>query len=159
MPRRRGRVSKNTPEPCRTGIGQVSTHLRIASSRAIAAPASPRISIELPGPHRSPPRTPRTRSGIATRRPPRRWTSSMPSDPSLDTGTAKPCVDPKTLGDELDTAARSWRYYAPVSDTISTGGIRSSYAAVRHIRHDPIGPGMSSRPRKPCSIGKTRRSS
>jgi len=58
-------------------------------------------------------------------------------DPSIYTGTAKPCGDPKTLGDELDTAARSWRYYAPVSDTISTGGIWSSYAAVRHIRYGP----------------------
>ena len=57
-----------------------------------------------------------------------------PVDPEVYIGTGKPCTDAHTLGDELDEAARSWRYYAPTSDTTSTGGIWSAYASIPHIR-------------------------
>jgi phospholipase C len=43
-----------------------------------------------------------------------------------------PCFDFKTLGDSLDAAHRSWRYYAPDED--QSGYIWSSFDAVKHIR-------------------------
>ncbi len=52
----------------------------------------------------------------------------------LYTGATKPCSEAQTLGDELDTANLSWRYYAPTSDATSTGGIWSAYASIPHIR-------------------------
>jgi phospholipase C len=41
------------------------------------------------------------------------------------------CFNAKTLGDELDDAGLSWRYYA--SDIDGNGGLWSAYQAVRHI--------------------------
>lgn len=43
-----------------------------------------------------------------------------------------PCFDYTTLGDELDAASKSWRYYAPPVVGISTW---SAYDAIRHIRY------------------------
>jgi phospholipase C len=43
-----------------------------------------------------------------------------------------PCFDYDTLGDEMDRAGISWRYYAPGMGT--NGFIFSAYQAVRHIR-------------------------
>jgi phospholipase C len=42
------------------------------------------------------------------------------------------CMDNETLGDELDKAGLSWRYYAGALNT--TGGLWSGYGAIRHIR-------------------------
>jgi phospholipase C len=69
------------------------------------------------------------------------------------TGTEVPCWDPKTLGDELDSASLSWAFYAaPVKGGASfscgsTGigpdaskgrvGIWSAYQAVKHICYGP----------------------
>jgi phospholipase C len=44
-----------------------------------------------------------------------------------------PCFDYQTLGDEMDSAKISWRYYAPGMGT--TGFNFSAYDAVRHIRY------------------------
>ena len=43
-----------------------------------------------------------------------------------------PCFDYMTLGDELDAAGKSWRYYAPPVAGLSTW---SAYDAIRHIRY------------------------
>ncbi|MFY9720875.1 MAG: alkaline phosphatase family protein [Candidatus Cybelea sp.] len=51
----------------------------------------------------------------------------------------KPCYDYQTLGDELDTAHLSWRFYASQygSGSSGGGGEWSGYQAVRHIRFGP----------------------
>ena len=48
-----------------------------------------------------------------------------------------PCYDYQTLGDELDKANLSWRFYASAYGSISSGeGAEwSSYEAVKHIRY------------------------
>jgi phospholipase C len=47
------------------------------------------------------------------------------------------CFDYQTLGDELDKAHLSWRFYAPRygNDAGGNGGTWSAYQAVRHIFH------------------------
>jgi phospholipase C len=49
------------------------------------------------------------------------------------------CFDYQTLGDELDTAKLSWRFYAPRygNDAGGNGGTWSAYQAVKHIFHGP----------------------
>jgi phospholipase C len=49
----------------------------------------------------------------------------------------KPCFDYQTLGDELDKAGLSWRFYASTYGSASSGfGAEwSSYMAVRHVRY------------------------
>ncbi len=69
-----------------------------------------------------------------------------PSD-SVDTITEKrtygklelPCFDYQTLGDELDDAGISWRFYSSKYDTPSSGfgAVWSSYQAVKHIYDGP----------------------
>jgi phospholipase C len=49
--------------------------------------------------------------------------------------TIPACMDNPTLGDELDGAGLSWRYYAGALNT--TGGLWSGYGAIRHIRFGP----------------------
>ena len=49
--------------------------------------------------------------------------------------TQSVCFDYATLGDELDRAARSWRFYT--SKVFRDGGEWSGYQAVRHIRYGP----------------------
>ena len=43
------------------------------------------------------------------------------------------CFDNRTLGDELDAAAISWRFYT--ADLNGNGGLWSAYQAIRHIRY------------------------
>jgi phospholipase C len=49
----------------------------------------------------------------------------------------EPCYDYQTLGDELDRAKLSWRFYASEYGSTSSGfgAVWSSYQAIRHIRH------------------------
>jgi phospholipase C len=49
------------------------------------------------------------------------------------------CFDYKTLGDELDQAKLTWRFYASQYGSISsgTGGTWSSYQAIKHIYYGP----------------------
>ena len=51
----------------------------------------------------------------------------------------QPCFDYQTLGDELDQARLSWRFYASKygSPSSGDGGYWSSYQAVRHIYYGP----------------------
>ena len=51
----------------------------------------------------------------------------------------KPCFDYPTLGDELDDAGLSWRFYAGSYGNRSSGdgGEWSGYQAVKHIRYGP----------------------
>ncbi len=51
----------------------------------------------------------------------------------------EPCYDYQTLGDELDKANLSWRFYASSYGSVSSGDAAywSSYQAVRHIRYGP----------------------
>ncbi|MBV8343700.1 MAG: hypothetical protein JO190_01730 [Candidatus Eremiobacteraeota bacterium] len=53
--------------------------------------------------------------------------------------TEQPCWDYTTLGDELDKAGLTWRFYAAKygSSASSGGGYWSSYQAVRHIYYGP----------------------
>jgi phospholipase C len=50
-----------------------------------------------------------------------------------------PCYDYQTLGDELDKAKLSWRFYASAfgSGSSGAGSSWSSYRAVKHIRYGP----------------------
>ncbi|MGA8098980.1 MAG: alkaline phosphatase family protein, partial [Candidatus Cybelea sp.] len=54
--------------------------------------------------------------------------------PSIET-----CYDYQTLGDELDKAKLSWRFYASQYGSASSGdgAMWSSYQAIRHIRYGP----------------------
>ncbi|MGB8966902.1 MAG: alkaline phosphatase family protein [Candidatus Cybelea sp.] len=53
-------------------------------------------------------------------------------------GYRRPCYDYQTLGDELDKAKLSWRFYASKYGQASgDGAVWSSYQAVRHIYHGP----------------------
>src|SRR5205823_5411572 len=47
-----------------------------------------------------------------------------------------PCFDVPTIGDRLETAAVSWRYYAPVKG--QRGYIWNAFDAVRQIRFGPL---------------------
>ncbi|HEX3671561.1 MAG TPA: alkaline phosphatase family protein [Candidatus Cybelea sp.] len=51
----------------------------------------------------------------------------------------KPCYDYQTLGDELDKAHLSWRFYAATygSPSSDAGAEWSGYMAVKHIRYGP----------------------
>jgi phospholipase C len=51
----------------------------------------------------------------------------------------EPCYDYQTLGDELDRAGRSWKFYTSAYGSRSSGDASfwSSYQAVRHIRYGP----------------------
>ncbi|MGA7246364.1 MAG: alkaline phosphatase family protein [Candidatus Cybelea sp.] len=50
-----------------------------------------------------------------------------------------PCFDYQTLGDELDAARLSWRFYASAVGSVSSGDAAawSGYQAVKHIRYGP----------------------
>ncbi len=50
-----------------------------------------------------------------------------------------PCFDYQTLGDELDNAGLSWKFYASQygSSASGDGGVWSSYQAVNHIYNGP----------------------
>jgi phospholipase C len=54
-------------------------------------------------------------------------------------GHQKACFDYQTLGDELDKAKLSWRFYASQygTDSSGNGGTWSSYQAVKHIYDGP----------------------
>lgn len=58
------------------------------------------------------------------------------SDVNGNLSNVFPCFDPQTLGDLLEDAGISWRYYAPVQGT--SGYIWNSYSAVNHIRNGPL---------------------
>ncbi len=47
------------------------------------------------------------------------------------------CFDYQTLGDELDDAGLSWRYYAANINEVYHGGIWSAYQAIKHVRDGP----------------------
>jgi phospholipase C len=51
----------------------------------------------------------------------------------------RPCYDYETLGDELDKAKLSWRFYAATYGSASSGAGAewSAYMAIRHIRYGP----------------------
>ena len=55
------------------------------------------------------------------------------------TGHQKACFDYQTLGDELDKANLSWRFYASQygSSSSGNGGTWSSYQAINHIYNGP----------------------
>ena len=52
-----------------------------------------------------------------------------------------PCFDYQTIGDLLDTAGKSWAYYAPAIADMNTGdpagALWTPYDAIRHIRYGP----------------------
>jgi phospholipase C len=52
----------------------------------------------------------------------------------IGTTRISPCFDYNTLGDELDKAQLSWRFYASSYHTDRAGGEWSGYQAVKHIR-------------------------
>jgi phospholipase C len=49
--------------------------------------------------------------------------------------TVAPCFNMRTLGDELDGAGLSWRFYT--NEVNKDGGYWSAYQAIRHIRYGP----------------------
>jgi phospholipase C len=69
------------------------------------------------------------------------WGCDSPADALVtlidETGNEKwgtsPCLDIPTLGDEMDTANVSWRYYAPALGLV--GSIWSPFDAIRHVRY------------------------
>ena len=46
-----------------------------------------------------------------------------------------PCLDFRTIADEMDDKGVTWRYYSPAIDSV--GNIWSAYDAIRHIRYGP----------------------
>jgi phospholipase C len=52
-----------------------------------------------------------------------------------------PCFDYQTIGDLLDTAGKTWAYYAPAIADMNTGdpggALWTPYDAIRHIRYGP----------------------
>ena len=65
--------------------------------------------------------------------------STITVDRNPDGRKIKPCYDYQTLGDELDKAKLSWRFYAATYGSASSdaGAEWSGYMAVRHIRYGP----------------------
>jgi phospholipase C len=53
----------------------------------------------------------------------------------VDSGSVFPCFNYETIGDELDAAHISWKYYAPA--LASSGAQWSAYDAIQHIRFGP----------------------
>ncbi|HEU5479799.1 MAG TPA: alkaline phosphatase family protein, partial [Candidatus Tumulicola sp.] len=47
------------------------------------------------------------------------------------------CFDNKTLGDELDAAGLSWRYYTSALSPFSDGTLWNAYQAISHIYNGP----------------------
>jgi phospholipase C len=58
---------------------------------------------------------------------------------TTDGPSIPPCYDYQTLGDELDKANLSWRFYASTYGSVSSGDgtAWSSYQAIKHIRDGP----------------------
>jgi phospholipase C len=67
------------------------------------------------------------------------YVSTITKDRDPNGPTIKPCYDYQTLGDELDKAKLSWRFYASSYGSASSdeGAEWSGYMAVRHIRYGP----------------------
>jgi phospholipase C len=65
--------------------------------------------------------------------------NTITTDRNLNGPKVPPCYDYRTLGDELDKAGLSWRFYASTYGSASSGqgAPWSSYLAVRHIRYGP----------------------
>ncbi len=65
--------------------------------------------------------------------------STITQDRSYDGPRQQACFDYETLGDELDEANLSWRFYAVRygSDAGGNGGTWSAYQAVKHIFYGP----------------------
>ncbi|MFY9709072.1 MAG: alkaline phosphatase family protein [Candidatus Cybelea sp.] len=61
--------------------------------------------------------------------------STITQDRNPDGPTQQACFDYTTLGDELDAAKLTWRFYAPKygNDAGGNGGTWSAYQAIRHI--------------------------
>jgi phospholipase C len=57
----------------------------------------------------------------------------------VDYRSTRPCFDYQTLGDELDKAKLTWRFYAATygSGSSDGGAVWSGYQAVKHIRYGP----------------------
>jgi phospholipase C len=53
----------------------------------------------------------------------------------VDSGAVFPCFDYQTIGDELDAAGISWKYYA--TSLGHSGSQWSAYDAISHIRYGP----------------------
>jgi phospholipase C len=65
------------------------------------------------------------------------WVSTLKHDRRLG-NTELPCFDYQTLGDELDAAGLSWRFYSSwYKGRGDTSAIWSSYQAVKHIYEGP----------------------
>ena len=66
----------------------------------------------------------------------RNFVETVPYGPVVRVKPQRACFDYTTLGDELDHAKRSWRFYtSKVVDPAD--GVWSGYQAVRHIRYGP----------------------
>jgi phospholipase C len=65
--------------------------------------------------------------------------STVTASRGLNGPTQSPCYDYTTLGDELDQAKLSWRFYASAYGSVSSGdgAFWSSYQAVNHIYNGP----------------------
>jgi phospholipase C len=64
---------------------------------------------------------------------------TITAERDVKTRQMKPCFDYETLGDELDKAKLTWRFYSSVfGQTFTTAGAAwSAYRAVKHIRYGP----------------------
>jgi phospholipase C len=58
-------------------------------------------------------------------------------DRTINQNGQPPCYDYTTLGDELDTAGLTWRFYAATYGSASDGAEWSSYQAIKHIYNGP----------------------
>ena len=67
------------------------------------------------------------------------YVSTITKDRDPNGPSIKPCYDYQTLGDELDKAKLSWRFYASSYGSASSdaGAEWSGYMAVKHVRYGP----------------------
>ncbi|MGB6646154.1 MAG: alkaline phosphatase family protein [Candidatus Cybelea sp.] len=65
--------------------------------------------------------------------------STITADRNPNGPQRRPCYDYQTLGDELDNATLSWRFYASAFGSASSGDGEawSAYQAINHIYHGP----------------------
>jgi phospholipase C len=70
---------------------------------------------------------------------PKNSVATITQERNPDGPAIKPCYDYMTLGDELDAAHLSWRFYAAQFGSVSSdvGSEWSGYMAVEHIRYGP----------------------
>ncbi len=123
-----------TTSPSHISIWRTNSCWAIISTRRKSTKASFRISTSLPDRPRRASTSRSVPNGDATVETATRSARSIRTARSA--ARRRPVFDYTTLGDELDNAGLSWRFYSsPVKQPM--GGYWSGYQAIKHIRYGP----------------------